>query len=263
MKTFKQHILEKLRVTKNTDIHICKVELDHFIPWLYKLPYHRISALIPDDLIFPGVPFKDTMQKYFNNDPKKLYTFFDNQVKKNPIIYVESIEDYPGVWEFEFTLDNITFKTNTKYKYPLDEWETKYPTDTSLNFFVDESKIDEKLKITKDSYRTGDELFSDVINALKHYPELELDVKPLKLICYQYKEDYSFKTRSIYNIHYKNDPKSKREWMIVTFDNGSSIRIDDFEAFDNTVLSETKESSEEILNNILYLIGKYYGEKYI
>ena len=123
--------------------------------------------------------------------------------------------------------------------------------------------IIEKLKVTKDSYKTGDELFSDVINALKHYPELELDVKPLKLMCYQYKEDYTFKTRSIDNIHYKNDPKSKREWMIVTFNNGSSIRIDDFEAFDNTVLSETKESSEEILNNILYLIGKYYGEKYI
>ena len=123
--------------------------------------------------------------------------------------------------------------------------------------------IIEKLKITKDSYKTGDELFSDVIDALKHYPELELDVKPLKLMCYQYKEDYSFKTRSIDNIQYKNAPTSKREWMIVTFDNGSSIRIDDFEAFDNAVLSETKESSEEILNKILYLIGKYYGEKYI
>ena len=123
--------------------------------------------------------------------------------------------------------------------------------------------IIEKLKITKDSNRTGDELFSDVINALKHYPELELDVKPLKLMCHQYKEDYSFKTRSIDNIQYKNAPTSKREWMIVTFDNGSSIRIDDFEAFHNTVLSETKESSEEILNNILDLINNYYGEKYI
>ena len=123
--------------------------------------------------------------------------------------------------------------------------------------------IIEKLKVTKDSYKTGDELFANVIDALKHYPELELDVKPLKLICHQYKEDYSFKTRSIDNIYYKNSPNSKREWMIVTLDNGSSIRIDDFEAFDNTVLSENKESSEEILNNILYLIGKYYGEKYI
>ena len=122
--------------------------------------------------------------------------------------------------------------------------------------------IIEKLKVTKTNNRAGDELFSDVIDALKHYGG-GLDVKPLKLICYQYKEDYSYKTRSIDNIHYKNDPKSKREWMIVTFDNGSSIRIDDFEAFHNTVLSETEESSEEILNNILYLIGKYYGEKYI
>ena len=121
----------------------------------------------------------------------------------------------------------------------------------------------EKLKVTKSSNKTGDELFSDVIDALKHYPELELDVKPLKLMCYQYKEDYSFKTRSIDNIQYKNAPTSKREWMIVTFDNGSSIRIDDFEAFHNTVSSETKESSEEILNNILDLINNYYGEKYI
>ena len=115
--------------------------------------------------------------------------------------------------------------------------------------------IIEKLKITKDSYKSGDELFSDVINALKHYPELELDVKPLKLMCYQYKEDYSYKKHFIDNIYYKNAPKSKREWMIVTFDNGSSIRIDDFEAFDNAVLSENKESSEEILNNILDLLN--------
>ena len=122
--------------------------------------------------------------------------------------------------------------------------------------------IIEKLKVTKGNNMTGDELFSDVIDALKDYED-KLDVKPLKLMCYQFKEDSSFKTRSIDNIYYKNSPNSKKEWMIVTFDNGSSIRIDDFEAFDNTVLSETKESSEEILNNILYLIGKYYGEKYI
>ena len=112
--------------------------------------------------------------------------------------------------------------------------------------------IIEKLKITKDSYKTGDELFSDVIDALKHYPELELDVKPLKLMCYQYKEDYSFKTRSIDNIQYKNAPTSKREWMIVTFDNGSSIRIDDFE---ESVFSQIGESPEEILTNILDLLN--------
>ena len=50
----------------------------------------------------------------------------------------------------------------------------------------------EKLKVTKGNNKTGDELFSDVIDALKHYGG-GLDVKPLKLICYQFKEDYSFK----------------------------------------------------------------------
>ena len=114
--------------------------------------------------------------------------------------------------------------------------------------------IIEKLKVTKGNNKTGDELFSDVIDALKHYGD-ELDVKPLKLICYQFKEDYSFKKRSIDNIYYSYTPKSNREWMMVMFDNGSSIRIDDFEAFHNTVLSETKESSEEILNNILDLMN--------
>ena len=112
----------------------------------------------------------------------------------------------------------------------------------------------EKLKVTKANNKTGDELFSDVIDALKHYGD-EVDVKPLKLICYQFKEDYSSKKRSIDNIYYSNTPKSNREWMMVMFDNGSTIRIDDFEAFHNTVLSETKESSEEILNNILDLMN--------
>ena len=254
MKTFKQHILEKLRVTKNTNIHICKVELDHFIPWLYKLPYHRINALIPDDLIFPGVPFKDTMQKYFNNDPKKLYRFFDDQVKKNPIIDVESIEDHPGEWEFEFTLDDITFKTNAKYKYPLDEWETKYPTDTSLNFFVNESKIDEKLKVTKDSHKTGDELFSDVIDALKYRLEDELDVKSLKLNG-EYMHNHSHRIRSIDNICYIILRKSGKEYMVATLDDGVYIKIDSFKTFKESVFSQIGESSEEILKNILELLN--------
>ena len=114
--------------------------------------------------------------------------------------------------------------------------------------------IIDKLKVTKSNNKTGDELFSDVIDALKHYGG-GLDVKPLKLICYQFKEDYSFKKRSIDNIYYSYTPKSNREWMMVMFDNGSTIRIDDFEAFHNIVLSETKESSEEILNNILDLMN--------
>ena len=115
--------------------------------------------------------------------------------------------------------------------------------------------IIEKLKVAKNSYVADDELFANVIDALKHYGD-ELDVKPLKLICYQFKEDYSFKKRSIDNIYYSNTPKSNREWMMVMFDNGSTIRIDDFEAFHNTVLSETKESPEEILTNILDLLNK-------
>ena len=114
--------------------------------------------------------------------------------------------------------------------------------------------IIDKLKVTKSNNKTGDELFSDVIDALKHYGG-GLDVKPLKLICYQFKEDYSFKKRSIDNIYYRYTTKSNREWMMVMFDNGSTIRIDDFEAFHNIVLSETKESSEEILNNILDLMN--------
>ena len=114
--------------------------------------------------------------------------------------------------------------------------------------------IIEKLKVTKSGNITGDELFSDVIVALKHYGD-RLDVKSLKLICYQFKEDYSFKKRSIDNIYYSYTSKTKKNWMMVMFDNGSSIRIDDFDAFHNTVLSETKESSEEILNNILDLMN--------
>ena len=122
--------------------------------------------------------------------------------------------------------------------------------------------IIEKLKVTKSNNKNGDELFSDVIDALKHYGG-GLDVKPLKLICYQFKEDYSFKKHSIDNIYYSYTSKTKKNWMLVMLVNGSSIRIDDFETFKNKVLSETKESSEEILNNILDLINNYYGEKYI
>ena len=255
MKKINQYIIEKLKVTKNTDLHICKVELDHFIPWIYDMPYYRISDLVPDDLIYPGVPFKDTMQKHFNNDPEKLYAFFVDQVKTNPIIEVESIEDYPGAWEYEFTLDDITFKTHNKYFYPLDEWKKRYPTDTALNFYVNESKIDEKLKVTKGSNRTGDELFSDVIAALKYYPQVALDVKQLKLMCENmpYHKD---KVRPVKNIKYEKFRKSGEEYMIVLLDNNVFARIDDFEEFDNKVFSQTGESAEEILNNILHELSK-------
>ena len=253
MKKINQYIIEKLKVTKNTDLHICKVELDHFIPWIYKMPYYRISDLVPDDLIFPGVPFKDIMQKDFNNDPEKLYAFFVNQVKTNPIIDVESIEDYPGAWEFEFTLDDITFKTHNKYFYPLDEWKKRYPTDTALNFYVNESKIDEKLKVTKGNNITGDELFSDVIDELKHYED-ELDVKLLKINC-EYMHGHSHRIGSADNIYYSNAPKSKKEWLMITLDNGVYVKIDSFKTFKESIFSQTGESPEEVLNNILDLIS--------
>lgn len=256
MKKINQYIIEKLKVTKNAGLHKCKVELDHFIPWIYDMVYYRISDLVPDDLIFPGVPFKDIMQKYFNNDPEKLYTFFLNQVKTNPIIDVESTEDYPGAWEFEFTLDDITFKTHKKYLYPLDEWKKRYPTDTSLNFYVNESKIDEKLKVTKgsNSNRTGDELFSDVIDALKYHLEDELDVKSLKLNG-EYMHNHSHRIRSIDNIYYIILRKSGKEYMVATLDDGVYVKIDSFKTFKESVFSQTGESSEEILNNILELLN--------
>ena len=254
MKKIDQYIIEKLKVTKNTDLHICKVELDHFIPWIYDMPYYRISDLVPDDLTFPGVPFKDIMQKYFNNDPEKLYTFFLSQLKTNPIIDVESIEDYPGAWEFEFTLDDITFKTHKKYFYPLDEWKKRYPTDTSLNFYVNESKIDEKLKVTKGGNKTGDELFDDVIDALKYYPEVELDVKSLKLNG-EYMHEHSHRIGSVDNIYYIMLHKSGKEYMGATLDDGVYIKIDSFKTFKESVFSQTGESSEEILKNILELLN--------
>ena len=254
MKAFNQYIIEKLKVTKNTDLHICKVELDRFIPWIYKMLYYSISDLVPNDLIFPGVPFKDIMQKHFNNDPKKLYEFFVNQVKTNPIIEVESIEDYPGAWEYEFTLDDITFKTHKKYKYPLDEWKKRDQTDTSLNFYVNESKINEKLKVTKGSNRTGDELFSDVIDALKYHLEDELDVKSLKLNG-EYMRNHSHRIRSIDNICYINLRKSGKEYMVATLDDGVYVKIDSFKTFKESVFSQIGESPEEVLNNILELLN--------
>lgn len=256
MKNFKDILLEKLKVTKNIDLHICKVELDHFIPWVYGMPYYRISDLVPDDLIFLGAPFKDTMQKDFNNDPEKLYAFFLNHVKTNPIIEVESIEDYPGVWEFEFTLDGITFKTHKKYEWPLDELKSKYPTDTTLNFYINESKINEKLKITKGSNKTGEELFTNVIDALKDYPKDEVDVESLNLTC-SYMHDKMSMRRPVDNIFFHIDwTKNGTKMMVVVLDNGVMVRIDSFKTFNELVLSETGESSEEILNNILDLLNE-------
>ena len=114
--------------------------------------------------------------------------------------------------------------------------------------------IIEKLKVTKSGNITGDELFSDVIDALKHYGD-ELDVKPLKLICYQFKEDYSFKKRSIDNIYYINLHKSGKEYMVATLDDGVYIKIDSFKTFKESVFSQIGESPEEVLNNILELLN--------
>ena len=259
MRDLKDIILEKLKVTKDMDLHICKVELDNFIPWIYDMTYYCVDDLVPDDLTAPGAPFKDILKKDFNNDPDKLYTFFVRQVNKNPIINVESTEDYPGAWEFEFTLDGIKFKTNNKYRWPLDEWKKRNPSDNALNFYVNESKIDEKLKVSKDIIRSEDlnELFATVVDALQFYRQAggELDVKPLKLMC-QYMHDNSRKIRSIDHIYYSNAPKSKKEWMMVTLDNNVSIRIDDFNMFHALVFSKTGETPEEILNNILDIMSK-------
>ena len=44
--------------------------------------------------------------------------------------------------------------------------------------------------------------------------------------------------------------------MVLTLDNGVYMKIDKFKTFNELVSSQTKESSEEILNNILYLLTK-------
>ena len=116
--------------------------------------------------------------------------------------------------------------------------------------------IIEKLKVTKDSYEADDELFAKVIDALKHYRDA-LDVKSLKLICaYTYSNSQKI-TNSVKNIYYYNDLYiPNKEYMILTLDNGVYMKIDKFKTFNELVSSQTKESSEEILNNILDLLTK-------
>jgi hypothetical protein len=256
MKDFKQHILEKLKVsTKHTIVkpNACLVRLDLFIPWLYEYRYHALDDLDAMDLNHPDAPFKSELKKYFSDNDQKLFNFFyDNAYGDNNIIEVESIEEYPGAWEFEFTIDNITFKTHKKFRWPLNEWKTKYPLDDSVDFIVNESKIEEKLKVSTKNSIDHQELFASVLDLLWHYGEL--DVKPLKLMC-SYMHDNSHKIRSIDHIYYSGAPKSKKEWMMVTLDNDVSIRIDDFNAFNSLVFSKTGESTEEVLNKILYLMS--------
>lgn len=117
--------------------------------------------------------------------------------------------------------------------------------------------IIEKLKVTKDSYEADDELFAKVIDALKHYPDGDLDVKKLKLICaYTYSNSQKL-TSSVKTIYYWYNTlyTPNKEYMVLTLDNGVYMKIDKFETFNELVSSQTKESSEEILNNILDLIS--------
>ena len=117
--------------------------------------------------------------------------------------------------------------------------------------------IIEKLKVTKDSYEADDELFAKVIDALKHYSDGDLDVKKLKLICaYTYSNSKKI-TSSVKNIYYYSDLYTpNKEYMVLTLYNGVYMKIDKFEMFNELVYSQTKESSEEILNNILDLLNK-------
>ena len=118
--------------------------------------------------------------------------------------------------------------------------------------------IIEKLKVKKDSYIADDELFANVIDALKHYPDGDLDVKKLKLICaYTYSNSKKI-TGSVKSIYYwyNNLYTPNKEYMVLTLDNGVYMKIDKFETFNELVSSQTKESSEEILNNILDLLTK-------
>ena len=118
--------------------------------------------------------------------------------------------------------------------------------------------IIEKLKVTKDSYEADDELFAKVIDALKHYPDGDLDVKKLKLICaYTYSNSQKI-TSSVKSMYYwyNNLYTPNKEYMVLTLDNGVYMKIDKFETFNELVSSQTKESSEEILINILDLLTK-------
>ena len=113
--------------------------------------------------------------------------------------------------------------------------------------------IIEKLKVTKGDNRTGDELFSNTIDALKHYGD-ELDVKSLKLNG-EYMHNHSHRIRSIDNICYIILRKSGKEYMVATLDDGVYIKIDSFKTFKESIFSQIGESPEEILTNILDLIS--------
>ena len=115
--------------------------------------------------------------------------------------------------------------------------------------------IIEKLKVTKDSYEADDELFAKVIDALKNYPDGDLDVKKLKLICaYTYSNSKKI-TSSVKNIYYYSDLYiPNKEYMVLTLYNNVYMKIGKFETFNELVSSQTKESSEEILNELALML---------
>ena len=116
--------------------------------------------------------------------------------------------------------------------------------------------IIEKLKVTKGSYKIGDELFEFVMYGLKHYPKDELDVKSLNLTGV-YIHDNQRITCSVDNIFFHIDWTNKgTDYMGVMLDNGVYAKIDSFKTFSELISSETKESPEEILTNILDLLNK-------
>ena len=115
--------------------------------------------------------------------------------------------------------------------------------------------IIEKLKVTKGSYITGDELFEFVMYGLKYYPKDELDVKSLKINA-EYMHGHSHRIGSVDYIYYSNAPTYKKECVVVVLENGVLIKINDFKTFKESVFSQIGESPEEILTNILDLRNK-------
>ena len=115
--------------------------------------------------------------------------------------------------------------------------------------------IIEKLKVNKGGNKTGEDLFTSVVDALDSYMDNggELDIKQLKLMG-SYMHGHYQKTNAVDYVYY-HVLSSNKPCMIAVLDNMVLIRIDDFKTFDELVFSQTGESSEEILNNILDLLN--------
>ena len=115
--------------------------------------------------------------------------------------------------------------------------------------------IIEKLKVNKGGNKTGEDLFTNVVDALDSYMDNggELDVKQLKLMG-SYMHDHYQKTNAVDYVYY-HVLSSNKPCMIAVLDNRVLIRIDDFKSFDESVFSQTGESAEEVLNNILDLLN--------